>query len=658
MLTPFRIAPKLVLVCATFSLPIAVLLVLMVSGINKDIQFARMEVYGNQYQRILEKLLQHLSEHKQAHFLLNNGYRLSSGQPGAQSPMASIAQQLDADFNALIQVDQELGEQLQTTAAGLAQRKRQHLRPEILQQEWAQLKAAAPGVSERDTHRVQEPLRGRAHDHLIADVRDLIAHIGDTSNLILDPDLDSYYLMDMTLLALPQMQDRLQEVRSYGQHILVQKNIRPEQQTQLNVYAALLQQSDLNRIIADIKTALNEDPNFYGVSDTLQKNLSPALLEELATHMNDFIQLNKRLGTDGPAAVSLSAYQASAQQALLSSYHLWEIAATELDGLLEIRIAHYRHTRLMALLLTLGALLAAILLAVLIIVRSITRPMHKLFSSIAENLEQQVTQRTAELQRANKELESYNYSVSHDLRAPLVNLLGFSRVLKDAAVDLRTLLEQAECPPPIRERGLVLVNTTMHEALHFIQASATRLSGLIDALLRVSRIGRVDFHWQMVDLNSTVQRIVDSMNSMINQRSARVTVQALPPVWGDSDAVEHIFAHLISNALNYLDTARPGIIEIGSIAPKPTPEQTTPGMNTYYVKDNGLGMSDAAQSKLFQIFQRFHPTSAQGEGVGLTLTKRMIERHKGTITVESSVGVGTIWFVSLPCAKPEADAVP
>ena len=171
MFTQFPIANKLALICGTFSLPIAVLLFLMVSGINDHIEFARKESYGIHYQRVLEKLLQHLSEHKQAR------YALVHGQQDAQRQTAQLAQRLDADFKTLIEVNSKLGGYLQTTPSGLAQRKREYLLPQTLQQEWARLKGAAPAVAYRDN----------LHDPLIADVRGLISHVGDVSNMILDP---------------------------------------------------------------------------------------------------------------------------------------------------------------------------------------------------------------------------------------------------------------------------------------------------------------------------------------------------------------------------------------------------------------------------------------------------------------------------------------
>ena len=604
MLTQFRIAKKLALVCGTFSLPIAVLLYLMVSGINKDIQFARMEVYGNQYQRTLEKLLQHLSEHKQA------SYMLSSGQTGARSPMASVAQQLDADFKALIQVDQELGEPLQTTVAGLTQRKRQHLRPETLQQEWAQIKAAAPGVAERD----------KLHDHLIADVRGLITHIGDTSNLILDPDLDSYYLMDITLLDLPQMQDRLQEVRSYGQRIWAQKNIRPEQQTQLYVYAALLQQSDLDHLVVDVKTALNEDPNFYGVSDSLQTHLPPPF-EEAVTHLNDFVQLNNRLAASGPAAVSLSTYQASAQQALLSSYRLWEIAVTELDGLLEIRIKHYQHARLMALLLTLGALLTAILLAVLIIVRSITHPMHSLFNSIAQELEQQVLLRTAELKSANKELESFSYSVSHDLRAPLRGIDGFSLALLTKYID------------QLDERG--------QHYLQRIRAGTQRMGRLIDDLLDLSRVARSELRHDTVDLSAIAHGIAAELQLTQAQRAVEFLIQGNLRVQGDARLLQIVLQNLLSNAWKFTSKHARASIELGHLQQQ--------GEAVYFVRDDGSGFDMRYADKLFGAFQRLHnDTEFEGIGVGLATVQRILHRHGGRIWAEGAVERGATFYFTVP----------
>ena len=605
MLTHFRIANKLALVCCTFSLPITVLLFLMVSGINDDIQFARMEGYGNQYQRTLEKLLQHLSEHKQA------SYILSGGHPVALSDIAVLAQQLDADFAALTQVDSELGEKLQTTATGLAQRDRQHLLPQTLQQEWGQLKASTADVAVRE----------KLHDRLIAAVRGLISHIGDTSNLILDPDLDSYYLMDITLLALPQMQVRLQEVLAYGQRIVAQKYILPEQQIQLQVYAALLKQSDLDRIIADTQSVLNQDINFYGISDSLQKNLSPALLEEVSGHIDNFIQLNKRLAVAGPAAVGLSAYQTGAQQALLSSYRLWEIAVTELDGLLQARITHYQHTRQMALFLTLGALFAAILLAVLIIVRGITRPMHRLFNSIAQELEQQVAQRTAELTTANKELESFSYSVSHDLRAPLRGIGGFSQALLK------------KYPDQLDERG--------RHYLQRVYAGTLRMGELIDDLLDLSHVTRQAMRYDTVYFTGMACGIAEELRRTQPEREVEFIIRAGLQAHGDANLLQIVLQNLLANAWKYTSRHAHAVIEFSVIG--------QPGEEVYFVRDDGAGFDMAYVGKLFGAFQRLHDeTEFAGTGIGLVTVQRIIHRHGGRIWAEGAPEQGATFYFTLP----------
>jgi signal transduction histidine kinase len=275
-------------------------------------------------------------------------------------------------------------------------------------------------------------------------------------------------------------------------------------------------------------------------------------------------------------------------------------------------------------------------------------------------LEQRVLARTADLQQQaatlalqaadlaaanralaqkNDENEMFVYSVSHDLRAPLVNLQGFSQELGLVGQDLRALLVAEGVPPPTRQQGLALVDGEMATALRFIQAGVMRLSTIIDALLRLSRAGRVEYHWQTVDLQLRVERIIDSLHETIAARGASVTLTTLPPAWGDPAALEQLFANLISNALAYLDPQRPGQIEIGCV----------PSIaGAYYVRDNGLGIPEYAQTKIFQVFQRAHPEAATGEGIGLALVHRIVERHGGAIRVESTEGAGSTFYVQLP----------
>jgi len=270
-------------------------------------------------------------------------------------------------------------------------------------------------------------------------------------------------------------------------------------------------------------------------------------------------------------------------------------------------------------------------------------------------LEDRVIARTAELSAANSELaqknqenEMFVYSVSHDLRSPLVNLQGFSQELAAVTTQVRDILSKPEVSSELRDRGLALIDDEMTESIRFIQTSVTRLSRIIDALLRLSRIGRIEYQWQPVQVQNVVATIITSMAGTIDAKGAEITVDQLPNAWGDPTAVEQIFANLIGNALNYLDPARLGTIEVGCIG------DAVPGLagerafHTYYVRDNGLGIPEAHRPKLFQAFQRLHPNVAQGEGMGLATVRRIVDRHGGKIWVESTAGAGSTFFVTLP----------
>jgi PAS domain S-box-containing protein len=268
-----------------------------------------------------------------------------------------------------------------------------------------------------------------------------------------------------------------------------------------------------------------------------------------------------------------------------------------------------------------------------------------------EELEQRVLERTAELAESNHQLsqkneenETFVYSVSHDLRSPLVNLEGFSKELGLSCDELRKVLVGSALPAAARQRVLDLVDKDIAESVRYIRTAVTRLSAIIDALLRLSRVGRVVYQPQAVDVNRVVARVLEAMRVTIQARGADVTVHELPPARADSTAVEQVFANLIGNALNYLDPQRPGKVEVGTGARAPD------GMRLYFVRDNGLGIPAAYVPKVFQAFQRLHPDRAEGEGMGLAIVRRIVERHGGKVWLESQAGVGSTFSFTLPAA--------
>jgi signal transduction histidine kinase len=298
------------------------------------------------------------------------------------------------------------------------------------------------------------------------------------------------------------------------------------------------------------------------------------------------------------------------------------------------------------------------------------------FRAAAERLEElnatdqrqrdELEQRAAELARVNHDLgaktqenETFVYSVSHDLRSPLVNLQGFSRELSHACDDLKRLATTAEgIPDNLRRQIVSVLDGDVRESVDFIQTAVTRSANIIDALLRLSRAGRVEYNWATVPVRPIVQRIVQAMQSTIRQHGAEVVVaDELPDAFGDPTAIEQILGNLIGNAVNYLDPRRPGRIEIGTVpADSTATEGSTPEhpLRTYYVRDNGVGIPAAYVSKVFVAFQRLHGQMAPGEGIGLALVRRMVDRHGGKVWVESAEGQGSTFYVALPAPPPPA----
>ena len=238
-----------------------------------------------------------------------------------------------------------------------------------------------------------------------------------------------------------------------------------------------------------------------------------------------------------------------------------------------------------------------------------------------DDLERRVAERTAQLEAALKELEGFSYSVSHDLRAPLRAVTGFSNaVLEDYADQLDA--------PGRRYLGLIREN-------------AANMGQLIDDLLAFSRLGRQPMARTTIQLDQLARAVFDELQVINPGRVIEFTVEPLPPAFGDRAMIHQVLANLLSNAVKFTRHRDPACIHVGALVQD--------GETVYYVQDNGAGFDMQYAHKLFGVFQRLHTTSEfEGTGVGLALVQRIVGRHGGRIWAESQVGAGATFYVTLP----------
>jgi two-component system sensor histidine kinase/response regulator len=244
-------------------------------------------------------------------------------------------------------------------------------------------------------------------------------------------------------------------------------------------------------------------------------------------------------------------------------------------------------------------------------------------------LEQHVRQRTAELEAANKELEAFCYSVSHDLRAPLRHIDGFSNLL------LTNFSEQM----PADARRL----------LNFVTTSATRMGQLIDDLLHFSRLGRQHLSTRLVSISALVQEVLNDFAREQNERSIEIKLGELPDCVGDPSLLKQVFVNLLSNAFKFTRHKEKTVIEVGS--------QQQEEQIVYFVRDNGAGFDMQHQEKLFGVFQRLHTVEEfEGTGVGLSIVQRIIQRHGGRIWAEAEIDKGAAFYFTIPAQAVVAEA--
>jgi len=239
-------------------------------------------------------------------------------------------------------------------------------------------------------------------------------------------------------------------------------------------------------------------------------------------------------------------------------------------------------------------------------------------------LNKELSERVEELAAANAELESFSYTVSHDLRAPLRQVSGFVSLLKESLE-----VKQSE-------------QTT--EYLEFISHAVNKMGHLIDDLLRFARYGRAELNRSVVNLMPLVEQVRDTLSPVLAGRDVRWKIGQLPEVEGDSAMLRQVFASLLDNAVKFTRTQTCAEIEVGV--------RTQPDEHVFFVRDNGVGFDPRQAGKLFGVFERLHTEAEfEGTGIGLATVRRIIQRHNGRSWAESAPGEGTAVFFSLPLSS-------
>jgi signal transduction histidine kinase len=271
------------------------------------------------------------------------------------------------------------------------------------------------------------------------------------------------------------------------------------------------------------------------------------------------------------------------------------------------------------------------------------------------NLEATVDERTSDLREANNEIQRFAYIVSHDLRSPLVNIMGFTSELEELRGDifrriaaLRGAASGSPQPVATGESEPVLegedkqLSQDFAEALGFIKSSIAKMDRLITAILNLTREGRREFEPVPIDTRELIEAIVTTVAHQAAEAEAQIRIEPLPNIISDRLALEQIFSNLIDNALKYLKPGVPGDISVRG--------RTKLGFAIFEVADNGRGIDPKDHTRIFDLFRRAGAQDRPGQGIGLAHVRALVRRLGGTMSVASELHSGSTFTITLPIA--------
>jgi signal transduction histidine kinase/CheY-like chemotaxis protein len=627
---------KFLLIGFLLALPLALVLNQFLLQANKDIDFALREQIGLEYIRPVVKLLQDVEQHRG----LTSAFL--GGDTTFKDKVTNKQNDIAADMQAVDDVNQKRDVVLKTDK-----------RWTDIKKEWESLKGAVFSLTMQDN--------ADRHGKLTASILALITHTGNVSNLIFDPHIDSYYLMDTSITKLPQISEYLDQMRAYGAAAAAAKNIEATDKTRLTVLAGLVK-STVDSLAMSFNYVYEANP---GLQDSLKPQLEKqaAAINTFTTLVNGNLITLRRPTVATAVTMPAANYFAAATTPIDEGYKLFEITSGLLDQLLQNRINALSAGRNLIIIFTLIALLVTVYLFIgfyRAVMRTIARldqaskrmvsgQMNSAFvldnrdelaqvATSFNNIATEMMVARDQALEANRAKSAFLANMSHELRTPLNAVIGYSELLQEEFEDTG----QDEFIPDLKK----------------IQAAAKHLLALINDILDLSKIeaGKMDVYLEVVDVPKMIQDVVSTVIPMIDKNSNQLDVQVdenIGTMRTDLTKVRQILFNLLSNASKFtkegtvrLTASRDTISDVDWI--------------TFTVTDSGIGMTAEQMSKLFKDFSQADSSTTRkfgGTGLGLSISRRFCQMMGGDISVDSEAGVGSTFTVRLPAAVPTPESV-
>ncbi|MGY8631638.1 CHASE3 domain-containing protein [Bradyrhizobium sp. 14AA] len=415
-------------------------------------------------------------------------------------------------------------------------------------------------------------------------------------------------------------------------------------------------QSDHEKAVAAIVPALDKLTRQIG-DNPVQRDSIEKLSAAIETRLDQFSREMNFVKQGQPDNATALIREAAAGNTTTTIGNFANAMIREEERLFRIRTANSDRSQTLAASMTgIGSGLVVLLALISIwLVRRSARARDEAETRLRDanfNLEAIVDERTSDLREANDEIQRFAYIVSHDLRSPLVNIMGFTSELEELGGDIfRRIGGLTHAPaggPPLGSGEISLegpdkqLSEDFSEALGFIKTSIAKMDRLISAILNLTREGRREFQPVKIDTRELIEAIVTTLAHQAAEAQAEIHVEPLPNVMSDRLALEQIFSNLIDNAIKYLKSGVPGEIRIRG--------RTKLGYAIFEIGDNGRGIDARDHQRIFDLFRRAGTQDKPGQGIGLAHVRALVRRLGGTMSVSSELNAGSTFTITLPIA--------